>query len=393
MSPAEQVNHESAAGQERPTQGSNRLVGLDGIRGLAALFVVLHHCWLTSFPGYPANTGPAWTGWLVYGHLAVVVFIVLSGFSLAIVPARSDWQLGGVRRFFQRRAWRILPPYWAALLLSLIVAWTVIPRPGDGPPTVKSMVIHGLLLQDVFGSPSPNGAFWSIAIEAQLYLTLPLMLLIRRHVGAAALLGLVTTMVVAVELFSGRVQVIAMLQRFTPQMAVLFALGVVAAGTAPGRIRRRLPWLWLALAAAVPVLLLIIWQGPKWTVEHYFWVDLAVGPAASLLLIAVALDRPTAALRWLGTRPLRKLGLFSYSLYLTHAPIVIMVYHLGVAPHIAGDVPAFLITLAVAVPATLAVAYLFSGVFELPFVRHRSFRALVSAVRSRRPRLPVRIGH
>ncbi|HEY2948957.1 MAG TPA: acyltransferase family protein, partial [Micromonosporaceae bacterium] len=72
-----------------------RLVGLDGIRGLAALFVMVHHCWLLSYPGYPANTGPAWTGWLLYGHLAVVVFIVLSGFSLAVSPARHDWQLGG----------------------------------------------------------------------------------------------------------------------------------------------------------------------------------------------------------------------------------------------------------------------------------------------------------
>ncbi len=66
-----------------------RLHGLDGIRGVAALFVVLHHCWLLSFPGYPSNTGPWWLGWLVYGHFAVVVFIVLSGFSLAIAPARS----------------------------------------------------------------------------------------------------------------------------------------------------------------------------------------------------------------------------------------------------------------------------------------------------------------
>ena len=57
--------------------GRPRLAGLDGIRGLAALFVVLHHCYLMSFPGYPHNTGPAWLAWLLYGHLAVVVFIAL----------------------------------------------------------------------------------------------------------------------------------------------------------------------------------------------------------------------------------------------------------------------------------------------------------------------------
>ena len=71
----------SAVDRSAATSGSSRAAGLDGIRGLAALYVVVHHCWLVTFHGYPANTGPAWLGWLVYGHLAVVVFIVLSGFS------------------------------------------------------------------------------------------------------------------------------------------------------------------------------------------------------------------------------------------------------------------------------------------------------------------------
>jgi peptidoglycan/LPS O-acetylase OafA/YrhL len=383
MLSAAQANDESAAHSRRPGGKVHRLAGLDGIRGLAALFVVLHHCWLMSFPGYPANTGPTWTGWLVYGHLAVVVFIVLSGFSLTIAPARSDWRLGGMRRFFRRRAWRILPPYWAALVLSLIIAWTLIPQPGAGAPTGKSVVIHGLLLQDIIGSPSPNGAFWSIAIEAQLYLVLPLMLLIRRRVGAAALLGLVTTVVVTIDLLSW-VHVIALLQRLTPQLAVLFTLGVVAAGVAVGRTwLRRLPWPGLALLASIPVLLLILRQGPEWTVKHYFWVDLAVGPAVSVLFIAISFGRPAPLVRWLDTRPMRKLGSLSYSLYLTHAPLVIIVYHFGVAPHVARGVPAFLVTLAVVVPLTLTVAHVFAGVFELPFQRHRSFRALVSAGRNR----------
>jgi peptidoglycan/LPS O-acetylase OafA/YrhL len=381
-----QTNDELAADSRQPSRDGNRLVGLDGIRGLAALFVVLHHCWLVSFPGFPANTGPMWTGWLVYGHLAVVAFIVLSGFSLTIGPARSDWQLGETRRFFRRRAWRILPPYWAALAFSLVVSWTLIPSTDAGPPTGKSVLVHGLLLQDVFGSPSPNGAFWSIAIEAQLYLVLPLMLLIRRRAGAAALLGLVTTIVVGVHLLSSQVQVIALLERFNPQMAVLFTLGVVAAGALSDRVRLRLPWPWLALAAAIPVLLLIPRQGPEWTVEHYFWVDLAAGPAVSFLIIAVSLGQPAPLVRWLDTRPMRRIGLFSYSLYLTHAPIVITIYHFGVAPYIGRGVPAFLITIAVAIPATLAVAQVFASVFEVPFLRHRSFRALVSASRTRRSR-------
>ena len=158
-------------------RAASRLHGLDGIRGVAALFVVLHHCWLLSFPGFPSNTGPWWLGWLIYGHFAVVVFIVLSGFSLAIGPSRSGWRLRSVREFARRRAWRILPPYWAALAFSLAVAWWVVAQPDTHEPTAKSVAVYGFLVQDLFGSPSPNGAFWSIAIEAQLYILFPLLLL------------------------------------------------------------------------------------------------------------------------------------------------------------------------------------------------------------------------
>jgi len=91
-----------------------RLAGLDGVRGLAALFVVVNHVFLRAFPGYPVDRAPFWAAWFIYGRFAVVVFIVLSGFSLALSPARQGWRLDGVSRFARRRARRILPPYWAA---------------------------------------------------------------------------------------------------------------------------------------------------------------------------------------------------------------------------------------------------------------------------------------
>ena len=73
-----------------------RLLGLDGVRGLAALFVVVNHVFLRAFPGYPVDHAPFWAAWFIYGRFAVVVFIVLSGFSLALAPARHGWRLDGV---------------------------------------------------------------------------------------------------------------------------------------------------------------------------------------------------------------------------------------------------------------------------------------------------------
>jgi peptidoglycan/LPS O-acetylase OafA/YrhL len=355
-----------------------RLHGLDGIRGLAALFVVIHHCWLSSFPGYPLNTGPWWLGWLLYGHFAVVVFIVLSGFSLAIAPSRSAWRLRSISDFARRRAWRILPPYWAALAFSLAFAWWIVHDPGTGgEPTAKSVVVHGFLLQDVIGSPTPNGAFWSIAIEAQLYILFPLLLLVRRQWGPTVMLASMTAIVAltgAVAPYNGYVD---KLMRFTPQFAALFTAGIVAAGilVASDRIRR-LPWHWLALVAVVPVLIIIWARGSEWTVGNFIWVDLALGPATAILLAAVAVGRPSPFVWLLETRPLQRLGGCSYSLYLTHAPIVATVaVVVGRLDVVGAGVPTFILTLAIGVPLALVFAMSFASLFEIPFQKHRSWAA------------------
>jgi peptidoglycan/LPS O-acetylase OafA/YrhL len=367
-----------------PPATRTRVDGLDGLRGLAALFVVLHHTFLISFPGFPVNTGPFWLGWLLYGHFAVAVFITLSGFSLGISPARKGWQLGSKARFAQRRAWRILPPYWAALVFSLVIAWAVVPQPGSAPPNGKSVVVYGLLLQDVFGSPSPNGAFWSIAVEAQLYLVFPLLILLLRRYGAAVMLAAVAIPVFAIGLLAPHVHVADMLMRFTPEFAPLFAAGLVAAGIVrAGERASRLPLGWMSGLAVAPVIALIVIRGSVWTAGHFFWVDIAGAPAIALLLAAVATERPAALVWLLDTRPVRSLGSFSYSLYLVHAPIVLAVGVKIVQPHTGTGLEAFFLTLAIAVPMSLVFARLFAAVFEIPFQRHRSWSALRAAAAAR----------
>ena len=233
----------------------SRLAGLDGIRGLAALFVVVNHIFLRTFPGYPVDNAPFWAGWFIYGRFAVVVFIVLSGFSLALSPARHGWRLDSVSRFAYRRARRILPAYWAALVFSLLVAWLVAAPPGQGLPTGKSVLVNGLLVQNVVGAPSPNRAFWSMAVEAQLYVVLPLLLLIVRRWGALAMVATVMLIVATVGIVGPHIpRVDTFVIQSPPDLAALFALGVLSAGiVSAGTARRAWPWAWLALAAAAPV--------------------------------------------------------------------------------------------------------------------------------------------
>ncbi|MFJ8027218.1 acyltransferase family protein [Streptomyces sp. NPDC096311] len=368
---------------QRPeTRGRGQVLGLDGLRGLAALYVLLFHCWLLTMPGFPKNSGPAWLGWLMYGRLAVVFFLVLSGFSLAISPARNGWHLGGVSRFLRRRAWRILPPYWAALALSLAVAWFVVPASHFGPPTGASVLVYGFVVQDMFTAPTPNGAFWSIGVEAELYLVFPLLLLLRRRLGAVVLIAGVTLLVIARGLLAPNASPVEGVNWLTPNLAPVFVAGLVGAGivVAPEKVRR-LPWHWLAALAALPVVALVVIKGSVWTVDHYFWIDLAVAPAMTMMIAAVATGRPAFLMRLLATRPMRGLGDFSYSLYLVHLPIVMIVCR-KMAPHfVSPGLPAFWFTLTLALPASVLGAWLFAKLFELPFKRNRSWKSMFAAGR------------
>jgi peptidoglycan/LPS O-acetylase OafA/YrhL len=159
-----------------------------------------------------------------------------------------------------------------------------------------------------------------------------------------------------------------------PDLAALFAIGIMAAGiVGASRARRSWPWGWFALAAAVPVFAVIWWRGSVWTLGHLFWVDLAFGPAIALLLAALATGRPKPLLRVLDSRPLRSLGMSSYSLYLIHGPVVIVVYEKFVAERFRHGVPAFLLTAALVLPITIALSKLFAAAFERPFLRRRTW--------------------
>jgi peptidoglycan/LPS O-acetylase OafA/YrhL len=120
------------------------------------------------------------------------------------------------------------------------------------------------------------------------------------------------------------------------------------------------------------VLAEIWWRGSVWTLDHLFWVDLALGPAIACLLVGLATGHPTPLLRLVDTRPLRNLGSSSYSLYLTHGPIVVVIYERFVAGRVRHGVPAFRVALAVVLPVTIVFARVFAAVLETPFRRFQT---------------------
>jgi peptidoglycan/LPS O-acetylase OafA/YrhL len=370
-----------------------RVAWLDGVRGAAAMFVVLHHMWLAVWPAFPRNAGPWWLTPLLYGHLAVAVFIVVSGFSLALAPLRDGGRLpGGMRRFIRRRAWRILPAYWVALAISTIVAVAVL-HSVTGPDAVaRSVAVHGLLLQDAIHSQAPNGAFWSIAVEWQIYFLFPLLLWVARRRGVGPAVALTIGVVVAAHLVAQAGPPFDKIDHLTPQFLALFALGVLAVhlGRGPRAAQLRRPLGALAALAFAAVVALAAILGSQRMVASYFSVDLLFGLGAACLLGTLCAGGAAWIRRLLASRAAAKLGLFSYSVYLMHAPVVGVLDRYVVSPMALPPLARFATLVAIGVPVVLGVCWGFHLLFEAPFLRRRDLRSL-RAVSLVRPRLPRRV--
>src|SRR5262245_17117716 len=117
-----------AAAAPNPQEPPRRmhLKHVEGLRAIAALVVFLNHAyaqvWEQQGARPPAGLLSPLRYSMVAGHLSVAVFIVISGFCLALPVVKNGDELrGGVLAFLKRRAWRILPPYYAAMALSLFL--------------------------------------------------------------------------------------------------------------------------------------------------------------------------------------------------------------------------------------------------------------------------------
>ena len=178
-----------------------RLDYLDGLRGLAALYVVLHHAYygLTAEAALPPLAAHL-TYWLYLGRSAVDIFIVLSGYCLMLPVVRAGRLRGSFADFMRRRARRILPPYYAALGVCLL-AIAVLPPLHDLshpnalwnealPAFTPGIIASHLLLIHNFASAWHSRIdypMWSVATEWQIYFLFPLVLLpIWQRWGSAA---------------------------------------------------------------------------------------------------------------------------------------------------------------------------------------------------------------
>ncbi|HEU0028037.1 MAG TPA: acyltransferase [Ktedonobacterales bacterium] len=366
---------------------AKRLGYVDGLRALAALAVVVDHVTLEIWPvGLPQRIAP-FVDPAVYGHTAVSVFIVLSGFSLMLPVARNGFRLpDGALGFFWRRAKRILPPYYYALTLSLLLIWLFIGRKTGThwdvsiPVTAQGVVTHVLLVQDFSATTGSmiNHVFWSIALECQIYLLFPALVWLwrRYHPLFVTLMTLVVSVVGFVALLATSVghEPGYGISAFDPQYLGLFALGMLAATiyTMPTPFWSALArWrIWDVLALGGFVLLLS--RSHVETLFGWLALDALTGlMTVGLLLAASHHSRANpirAALEW---RPLVWIGGFSYSLYLIHAPLIQVIWQYALRPLRLSDTTTYLLLLGVGAPLIVAAAWVFWRLCERPFLNTR----------------------
>lgn len=358
-----------------------RYASLDGLRGAAALIVVLYHG-LLIIPGvsdlYVKHTDPdpGTAEWWIHqtplrlltaGHEAVLVFFVLSGFVLTLPFLHKPPSGIRVTAYYPRRIIRLYAPVWAAVAIALCLA-VFIPRNGAGSswlqthhnPTLSD-VIHDMLL--VGGTSNLDSPLWSLTWEVWFSLLMPVMFLLIRvlradrwWVGAGVLLIGISV----VSRFPAVVDVLpqAWLTAGMLQYLPVFGLGMLLAFNRDKiRVARRWGY-WAAIA-------LLLTIAPAFVPNSTYNTTQAVAYAFSLIGVAgvVGLAFGSPGARFLEGRTMQWAGKRSFSLYLTHEPII-------VAAAILSGLTSWwwLVVFALLIPVILGVAELFYRGIEAPTI-------------------------
>jgi peptidoglycan/LPS O-acetylase OafA/YrhL len=363
------------------------LPGVDGLRAVAVSAVFLYHADVPWMPG---------------GFLGVDVFLVISGFLITSLLL-AEWDATGrvdVRRFWLRRARRLLPAVFVLLGVCLIVGALFFRHDlarlrGDSLAAAAYVMNWHLVLGhqsyfEAFGRPPVLQHLWSLAVEEQFYLLWPLVFVAglvllgrRRLVIAVALTAVASTVLMAILFTPGADP--SRVFYGTDTRAIGLIVGVLLGfAWRPGQLTRRTGAGASLVLDAVGGLALVAVVVSFWRVQSFdpslYRGGFGLVSGASAVVIAV-LVHPAARLgRALGVEPLRWLGVRSYGIYLWHWPVLCVT-----RPHV--DVP-FGGPLLVAGQAALTVALASASYswVEQPIRRGGALARLRERLRAAQPR-------
>lgn len=348
------------------SDSSPRITSLDGLRGLAALGVVLYHLSLLAHPALSASTW-AWMTQsplkvLFPGTEAVLVFFVLSGLVVALPALRPGFSW---RRYYPARLLRLYVPVLGALVFATILI-LVLPRDPSTMPegswmrdaqasevTPAAFLAEASLLPESYDI---DNVLWSLRWELFFSLLLPLFVWFALRCRRASIPLAVLAMLATV---AGRLLEIDALVYFP-----VFLLGTIIAINVDAirafAERRDSHWLWPGVAVLSIALLLASWFARPLVAGGIEIADLLWGLAGigafGVVVVTIAwrrartvLERPSA--QWLGR--------ISFSLYLVHAPI------LGTLGYLFG-MERWWLTCVIGLPLSIVVGAVFHRWVERP---------------------------
>jgi peptidoglycan/LPS O-acetylase OafA/YrhL len=326
-----------------------RRPALDGLRGVAVLLVMAGHAW-------PAHSQIAMAG--------VGVFFTLSGFLITSLLLEENARRGTVslRRFYARRALRLMPASVTFLLVALLLGWVVWPQTVPVLVYVQNWAVIGGV---------PGGAvlhFWSLAVEEQFYLVWPAVLMLVVRIGRRPALwltvaGAVGSAVLGRALIADHASAYRVAYGSDTNAVALLAgcaLALVLAGS-PARRRRPV----LVAAAGVGLVGLML--------AHTAW-QLTLVPLLTVAAIyGLCAGNTTPA--WLAPRWVTLVGERSYALYIWSTPLAFDLF-LNPLREQVGD----LVAVGLYVAASWAVAAASWYLVERPFLQLKDRQVIRSNV-------------
>lgn len=333
-----------------------RLDFLDGIRGFASAMVVISH--ISAF-----IKTPQWIIALGLGNPWVTIFITLSGFCLFLPSARkniNDLPYPFVD-FMWRRAKRILPAWYGSLLLCILIGLFFLINDYEVskyflPQNIWDIITHITLTHSMFRySGSINGPGYTLGTEWQLYILMALFLYITRKYNWFFLFFIVFLAALPFPGSFGKI----IYKIVNPNFTMPFVIGMFAAKCV---VCTKFKKTHLIITILIPYILFSFLN----SYNYYFAYWLVALSTASACILMTHFPESIGVCIF-SSKIAKLFGDFSYSLYLTHFPLLALI---GYLTYVMGleDTKAFWLLFVPSLPIICCFAYLFSLIFEKPFM-------------------------
>ncbi len=339
-----------------------RLSFADGLRGLAAFWVVLYHLAEGQHIETLKNMLPnvAYNVFFGWGHLGVAIFFVLSGFVMALTAHKVKFDAENAFKFIARRLTRLAPPYYFAICIALLLIFikSKALHLSYTAPSLIALLQHTVFVQDFFNTPQINIVFWTLCVEVQFYIAFAMLVWFADSLHERLNIPFARNIIIIATCFVTLLWPLQLVSSVFWQGGFIgfwysFLTGVIIC------------WGWLnkgfLLNVAIIYCAILLCIGMIYKDSF----SLAVAITASFLLFAGLKNKMHT---WLNWGFLQWLGLISYSLYLLHNPIT------GASVNIArkiisNGIYADILSLVMAIFACLVTAYISFLIVERPSIQ------------------------